>query len=442
MRAAEPDAPLTDAEIADLFAPLAGATAIAIAVSGGADSLALLDAVARLRAMSGRPEAIVLTVDHGLRPGSSSESARVVAIAESRELASRILVWEGTKPAGDIEAAARQARYRLLVGAAREFGVSHLLTAHHRDDQAETFLMRLERGSGVFGLGAMRRIIEVDDDLSLFRPFLDVARTRLAATTVAAGLVAVDDPMNTDPRFLRARIRRLMPTLAAVGIDASVLAATAARLGKAADAIDQAVDALVAAAVKVDALAIATLAPGAFLAAPEAVRLRLLARLLVAIGGESYPPRFERLQALHDRLAGDAAPVKLTLAGVVIEKRRGTLVFYRESGRHGLAEVAVGPGRSLVWDHRFRVEAGPGAPAGLTLRGLGEDGRREIGAKITGVPAAALAALPAVAAAGRILAVPSISYWRDGQPAFQISVREIVSRRLAAPPRFLAFEES
>src|SRR5665213_1360748 len=135
-------APLADEELDALFASLANASLMALAVSGGADSLALLDAVGRWR---GLHRVVVLTVDHRLRRGSRAEANAVVAIARQRGLEARVLVWTGPRPASDIESAARSARYRLLLEASRGMGASHLVLAHHRDDLAETFLLRLAR---------------------------------------------------------------------------------------------------------------------------------------------------------------------------------------------------------------------------------------------------------------------------------------------------------
>ncbi|HET7716744.1 MAG TPA: tRNA lysidine(34) synthetase TilS, partial [Bauldia sp.] len=389
--AVRPDAgaaALSEAEVAALFAPLASSPAIAIAVSGGADSLALLAVADRWRRAPARPKVIVLTVDHGLSPGSAAVAARVAAIAADRGLAVRVLAWTGPKPRTDIEAAARDARYRLLAAAAREAGATHLLTAHSLDDQAETFLMRLGRGSGVFGLAAMRQELDLGG-LVLFRPFLGVARARLASTTVAAGLVAYDDPMNADPRFLRVRVRQLLPALAEAGIDAPTLAAAAGRLARAADAIDVAVDALIASAVRVDAQAVVTVEAEAVAAAPAEVCSRLLVRLLLAVGGEAYPPRSERLDALAAALFGQhGMAVKRTLAGVVVERRAGRLLFYRETGRAGLPVLPVSPGFAGSWDHRFRVSVGPDQREGLTVAALG--GLRPAGlVRPAGVPAAA-----------------------------------------------------
>ena len=437
MRAAEASEPLADGELDALFAPIAGVRRVALAVSGGADSLALLDAVDRWRRVPGRPAAIVLTVDHRLRDGSEKEAERVVALAAERGLEARHLVSSKLRPTGDVEGAARRARYRLLVAATRQLLASHLLLAHHRDDQAETFLMRLQRGSGVFGLAAMRPQVRAGD-VVIFRPFLGVSRSRLAATAAVAGLVPVEDPMNSDPRFLRARIRRIMPLLAAEGFGPAEIAATTHRLALAADAVDAAVDRLIAEAAVVDALAVAAVDAAAFVAAPEEVRLRLLVRLLIAIGGEDYPPRFARLEGLHRAMASHPGHgrLKRTLAGVVLEWRAGRFLAYREIGREGLPTISIGGGYAGAWDHRFRVAAGSHGFSGLTLGPLGEEGRIAIGARAEGTPAGALAALPALRRGAKIVAVPALSYATMTAPGLDVTVTAILAERLAELPRF------
>ena len=437
MRAAEASTPLADGELEGLFAPIAGARRFTLAVSGGADSLALLDAVDRWRRLPGRPVPIVLTVDHRLRDGSDREAERVVAVALERGLEAHNLVSTEPRATGDIEAAARRARYSLLIAATRRLLASHLLLAHHRDDQAETFLMRLQRGSGVFGLAAMRPEVRAGD-VTIFRPFLDTPRSRLAATAAAAGLVPVEDPMNSDPRFLRARIRRIMPLLAAEGFGPAEIVATTRRLALAADAIDASVDRLIAEAVAVDGLAVAAIDAAAFRAAPETVRLRLLVRLLIAIGGEDYPPRFARLEGLHAAMMGHpgSGRFKRTLAGVVVEARAGRFFAYREAGRDGLPTIAIAGGYTGTWDHRFRVTVGHHGLSGLTLGPLGEDGRIAVGASAGGVPASALAALPALRRGGKIVAVPGLSYASLAAPALDVAVTSILAERLAEPPRF------
>ncbi len=441
MRDAEAaDGPLGDAELDDLFAPFVAARRIALAVSGGADSLALMVAAARWRARrGGNPDIVVLTVDHRLRRGSAREAADVVAAAAAHGLAGRVLVRKGQAPAANIEAEARAIRYRLLIDAARAAGASHLLTAHHRDDLAETLLLRLQRGAGVFGLAAMRPAVDAGG-IVVARPLLAVPRARLAATVAAAGLTPAVDAMNSDPRFARARVRRLLPLLAGEGLDPASLAATARRLADAADAIDAAAGALIAAAVTVDDFAVARLAGERFRASPPAVRARVIVRLLMAIGGGDYPPRFERLAALVQAMTTPpAGRFKRTLAGCVVELRDGDIVSYRETGRHGPAAAVLRPGATIIWDRRFQLSAGRAAPVGLTVAALGEAGRRALGAGRGLQPRAALAALPVVQRRGRTVAVPSLGIFASSAKGLDVAVCSILGQRLAQPPLFPDF---
>ncbi len=438
MRDAEAaNAPLGDCEVDGLFAPFADAGLIALAISGGADSLALMAAAARWRERrGGRPDLLVLTVDHRLRRGSGREAARVAAVARERGLAARVLVRKGPPPAADIEAAARRERYRLLLAAARSAAASHLLTAHHRDDLAETLLLRLQRGAGVFGLAAMRPAIDLGG-IVLARPLLDVPRARLAATAHEVGLVPVADPMNADPRFARSRVRALLPLLAREGLGAEALAATARRLAGAAEAIDAAAGELLAAAVETNDFAVARLEPQRFQPAPAEVRQRALARLLMAVGGDDYPPRFDRLDGLARAIAAHAAGrFKRTLGGVVVEWRDGRFALYREIGRQPPAAVLARPGKSVIWDRRFAVTLGHGVPGGLIVAALGEAGRRAIGAAAGPAPAGAVAALPALWRRAQVVAVPSLRYLAPAARGFEAAVRPLLADRLAAPPLF------
>jgi tRNA(Ile)-lysidine synthase len=426
---------LRDEELDGLLAPLLSAAGATLAVSGGADSLALLDCAQRWQSGHGDIPLTVLTVDHGLRSGSAAEAAMVARVADERGLAFRLLTWDGPRPGSDVEAAARMARYRLLLEATRDLGASHLVIAHHQNDLAETLLMRLARGAGVFGLAAMRPAIEAGG-ITILRPFLGVPRERLVATTLAAGLTPAEDPMNRDERFARARIRSALPALEREGIDIAGLAEAARRLAQAADAIDATASGLLTQAASVDDLAIMRLDADEFFAAPAEVRSRALVRILLALGGAQYPPRRERLIALMAAMSSsDGASRKRCLGGVVFERHGGDLTFYRETGRDGLPVIALTRGFDGRWDHRFEVRVRETLPAGATLGPLGEAGRREIGWK--GGIADAVAALPALRCGGQIRAVPPLG-WTDG-PSWPLEIRQIVAERLARPPLFPQF---
>src|SRR5665213_1336541 len=174
--------PIAAADAKRLFADWKAAPAIVLAVSGGPDSIALMWLASRWRnALARGPRLVAVTVDHGLRSEAAREAREVKRLARTLELPHRTLRWTGTKPKTGLPAAARAARYRLLAQAARAHGATHILTAHTRDDQAETLLMRLLRGSGVVGLAAMARESDREGVL-LARPFLNVSKSRLIAT--------------------------------------------------------------------------------------------------------------------------------------------------------------------------------------------------------------------------------------------------------------------
>ena len=192
-------------------------------------------------ALAPRPGARAAPDRRHRRSWPAAEAAReardVKRLARSLDLPHRTLRWTGAKPKTGLPAAARSARYRLLAQAARQSHATHILTAHTRDDQAETLLMRLLRGSGIAGLAAMARESE-RDGLRLARPFLDVSKSQLIATLKKARIGFADDPTNRDASFTRPRLRRLMPALAAEGGDARNLARLASRLARANAAVE------------------------------------------------------------------------------------------------------------------------------------------------------------------------------------------------------------
>ena len=340
MSAADAAAPISAAEARTLFADLADAPVLVLAVSGGPDSTALLVLVARWRAGLRRaPKLVAVTVDHGLRPESRTEAKAVQRLARELKIAHQTVKWIGEKPATGLQEAARNARYALLAKAARKLGASHLVTAHTLDDQAETVLLRLSRGSGLTGLGGMARASELDG-LTLLRPFLVVPKARLIATLDAAGIPFAEDPSNLDPRFTRPRLRALMPTLAEEGLAPERLSVLARRVRRAEAAIENAVDAAIAQVsiqpwsnsgpIALDARELPRL--------PAEIRLRLLGRAIARTGDEG-PVELGKLEALLDALdavlANPAAVTRFrrTLAGAMITLEDDRLLVERAPAR-------------------------------------------------------------------------------------------------------------
>lgn len=365
--------PVSPAEALAALTPTPGRAGVVLAVSGGADSLALLHLWADARALEpGLPRAVVVSVDHGLRPASREEVAFVGRIAATRGFEHRVVRWEGEKPSSNLQAAAREARRRLLRTAARELGCETIALAHHADDQAETMLLRLARGSGVSGLSAMARCRD-EGDVTWFRPLLAIPKARLIATLRARGADWVEDPSNGDERFERARLRRAMPDLAALGLGRERLVATAAAMARAALVVDDAVDALARSAGHAHPAGWVRIDHGPYASAREEVRLRLLSRMVAAIGGGAYGPRLAACEAADRALVIGTRTVR-TLAGVRIEARRGSLWFAPEAGR--VEERVVRPGESVAWAGRI-VALGPRATAAVGIGVLGEAGRRD-----------------------------------------------------------------
>jgi tRNA(Ile)-lysidine synthase len=317
MRTDDDHSPLSAAETKSLFAAWKSSPAIVLAVSGGPDSVALMWLAARWRrALARGPRLLTVTVDHGLRPEAAREAREVKRLARTLELPHRTLRWQGVKPRAGLPAAARGARYRLLARAARSFGATHIFTAHTRDDQAETLLMRMMRGSGIAGLSAMARETEREGIL-LVRPFLNVSKSQLIATLKKAKIDFADDPSNRDMSFTRPRIRALMPVLAAEGGDARNLVRLASRLARANASIEVLVDgaerylalrnreashpALDAKIFEAKTFDAQTFDARVFAAMPEEIRLRLLHRAIERFGDEG-PAELGKVESLLSAL--------------------------------------------------------------------------------------------------------------------------------------------
>ncbi|PKB14720.1 tRNA(Ile)-lysidine synthase [Novosphingobium kunmingense] len=261
---------------------------LGLAVSGGPDSLALL-----LLARAVRPDRIAAaTVDHGLRAASTDEAAMVATLCADLGVAHQTL--RVTVDPGNVQAEARGARYGALADWAQREGLAAIATAHHADDQAETLLARLNRGSGVAGLAGVRaRGVVPDTRLPLLRPLLGWRRGELTSVVAAAGIAAVDDPSNSDDRFDRVRIRKALAR--ADWIDVPALAASAANLADADAALDWMAGAEWDSCVSAVPMGL-TYRPRA----PRAVALRIIARIVSELDGS--PPRGSAVARVFDAL--------------------------------------------------------------------------------------------------------------------------------------------
>jgi tRNA(Ile)-lysidine synthase len=337
-----------------LFAHVAAEPALVLAISGGPDSTALLYLMARWCA--GRrpaPRLLAVSIDHGLRPEARREAAAVKRLAEKLGVEHRTVRWMGAKPSTGIQEAARVARYRLLRTVAHRAKARCVLTAHTLDDQAETVLFRMARGSGLAGICGMARSIPIDHLAAGFgqpppypagnaegangskrvvvvRPLLEVPKRRLIATLQDAGIAYADDPSNADPRFARSRLRKLMPALADEGLTPQCLVRLARRVRRSEAAHEAVVDwAAKRLGLTADTRRVA-LSSADWSEFPAEIALRLLGRAIGVIGTEG-PVEFGKLEALAEALdaavAGGVLRFRRTLAGAMISLQKSCIVI-------------------------------------------------------------------------------------------------------------------
>lgn len=372
---------------------------IGLAVSGGGDSMAML-ALAHGWARGMGVGLRVVTVDHGLRPEAAVEAAMVADECAKLGHPHDILHWQWNGQ-GNLQDAARQAR-RDLIGAWRG-DLAHVLFAHTQDDQAETVLMRLIRGSGVEGLAGMAPARHVADERGgwrLLRPLLAEARADLRHYATTLRLPFVDDPSNSDPRFDRVRARQAM---AALGLEATGLAQTAQRMARASQACRARVAEIARRIVTEEEVNGAP--TGDLLIDRDGLALverdsqmRLLAGSLQWVASAPYRPRAQALEGLLDRvLAGGGG----TLHGVDATLTAAAIRLSREARAVSDTQFPAHPG--LVWDARWQVQTLP--QEDLALRPLGPDGwaQRPENTKVSG-PARAAYVWPALFSGDRLVA--------------------------------------
>lgn len=373
---------------------------VAVAVSGGGDSVAAL--VLTVEAL-GAARVLAVTVDHGLRKASGAEAAGVTKQCATLGIEHAILQWSGPTT-GNLQDQARHAR-QTLIGTWAQGRVAAVILGHTLDDQAETVLMRLARGSGVDGLSGMAVANQAQGMLWL-RPFLEVSRDALRDVLRARGVTWIEDPSNDDTRFQRVRARQALAALRPLGIDARGLADTALHMRRARAVLErETAEALMA--YGRDEAGTVVLDKAALALDPE-IRDRLVAHVLMALSGAPYRPRFDALQRLIETPG--------TLMGCVLADEGATLRFYREAR----AVAALETPASDLWDGRWMAQ-GPGQPTDReVIRALGETGLAQLSAQAkagqhphwreSGLSQAILLATPAIWHDGAVIAAP-LAFW-------------------------------
>lgn len=335
---------------------------IGVAVSGGSDSVALLVLAVEWARKSDRA-VMAATVDHGLRDAAADEAKGVAKLCARMDVPHRILRWDGVH-SGNTQDAARRARQRLIGDWANEQSLAAIASGHTREDQAETFLLRLKRGSGVDGLAGMAPKI-IKDDVLWVRPVLNARRAELREMLTARGVGWVDDPSNNDVRFDRVKIRNALKMLGEIGLSVDVLADTAGRMQTARGALEAATLGVAQRVAEPREIGSVRLIVSLLCDQPQEIQLRLLAHTLRWISGAEYRPR---LNALKLALTAVIDGYGHTLAGCLIApKKNGITEVSREP-----AAMSPSDAQSGVFDGRWACDATEGI-----WRPLGKDGLQQ-----------------------------------------------------------------
>lgn len=384
-----------DLALRAVTAALQGHDSVGIAVSGGGDSMALLSLAQQVAAPLGCKLAVA-TVDHGLRAGSAAEAADVARYCAGQGIPHDTLLWKHSTICGNLQAAARDARYSLLAEWAMGRGMTTVLLGHTLDDQAETFLMRLAREAGLDGLSGMARRF-TRNGVQWLRPLLDTSRAELRDTLTSAGLGWSDDPSNEDLRFDRIKARTALEALGPLGIDAAGLGRVMSQLQDARDALRHAVQRAAVRAIRQEYGALVIDWP-ALEAEPAEILRRCMVSALVWVSGAPYPPRREDLALVIAAMAGEG---QKTLAGCIVKRQGPTVRILRE---HRAVRDLVTP-TDAIWDRHWQLD-GPHAPY-LHIGALGEAGLGNCPEwRATGLPRAMLLASPAIWEDQTLVAAP------------------------------------
>ena len=308
---------------------------LAVAVSGGVDSVALLHWLVEIGA-----DIVCLHVNHGLRDAADTEATYVHDICDKLNVPCHIFHWAGTKPSTGLEAAARTVRYKFMTDFCRDIGIEFLITAHQADDQIETFLMNLSRGSGVFGLAAMQAVSE-RDGIKIVRPLLNISRNELKIYCDTRGIKYFTDEMNSDARYTRVRIRQNRHLLHdKLGISDERILLAIENMNRARDAIAGDVEKLVA---DVMGNGFAMFRDSFLFDLAQDIRLKFIGTLIQKIGGDDYQPRLNSLEKALDKLHGDC---KFTLGHCTL-RRLGMRILIVPEGAKTTFRIRHGKNRQI-----------------------------------------------------------------------------------------------
>lgn len=396
-----------------------GQSRLALAVSGGSDSMAMALLVAQYAKEYG-VEVIAITVDHKLRAESASEAKLVGEWLKKRDIEHHILCWQADKKSSNIQAQARKARYKMMADFCVHKDIKLLIVAHTSEDQAETVLMRMMRGSGVDGLAGMADTSEVFG-IKVIRPLLKFNRDELQKYLQDSKQEWIDDPSNENSKFKRVEIRKFIKSSDEPVLLVQRLVQTANHMARAKDYIETVMRERLAGVVTFHEAGFYTIDVVQFKKLHQEERLRSLASALQHVGGQDYRPRFEKLNNLHDNILNGNIVSGCTLWGceIAYSKKKNAehiIYIYREISLVA-DDVKVSSNEKIIWDERFICDVGNVKIANLRVGALGAIGYKDISNDIKNnlnakiLPKKIIYTLPAFKALEKVLAVPHIGYY-------------------------------
>jgi len=414
-------------------APFEPRPALAIALSGGIDSMALI-LLAERWARTHDARLIALTVDHGLRPESAAEAEWVRDWCAARGIEQHTLHWHPPETISNIQMQARDARYRLLTDYCREHHILHLLTAHHRDDQAETLFFRLARGSSIAGLAAMP-LCSVMHGVRLLRPLLAFPKSLLKAFLQTSGQTWVEDPSNQCVDYTRNYLRALLAAASDADTVSQRASAVACSFGNIRNHLENKLAIQLTEAISLFPYGYALVHHDHFAVLPPVYALQSLAALILTLTGRPYAPRSEKLQRLYMDILTRRI-VRRSLAGLLFTWRvkQNAYCITREPSALQ-SSLLLEANAERLWDNRFIVKWHGSLSEPLTVRALGADGLRLI-PTLPVLPKTAAAVLPSFWHLDELLAVPHIGYSNSRCSGLTCTARFHAAKPLAAPAFF------
>ena len=329
---------------------------IAIAVSGGVDSMVLMN-LAKESDFLNDKNVFILVVDHDLRAESKQEAKFVKNEAKKLGFPTRILKWKGSKPNKRIQEEARNKRYSLLINFCRENDINNLYLAHHLDDQIETFLFRMFRGSGLQGLTSFSSSYE-RNGLTLIRPLIDTPKSELISYARRKKINWVEDPSNENQKYDRVKLRKVLPLIYKEGFDKKVFLKSVKKLRLANQALDQITKEFVLQYVIINKNISVFIKQELFLTAPEDVQLRVLQNTIRIFSGERYySPNYLKILNLMNWARNDNDISAKTLGGTIFRKRKGGLILYKEVKKlNDIKPIKLSKSKYKAWDNRFLIK--------------------------------------------------------------------------------------